>query len=762
MRYVGMVAMRIFAWEGVVKINKISWKLPLPRPHCGVVLGNGCFGALVWGGGSRLNLTVNRADYWDRRGGELIAEGVSYAKLCAAYDPEHPEKLTPLFRPQPADRPADWFRSTRLPGGRFEMELGPETVLEQAVLAYRQGELTVECRQGKRISRLRLLLSPERDLLTVDDPEKLIKSVRARPGWEWVAAELQAGGYAAPELLDTADECGWVQSCPADPALAAVMRKNGTGWTCSLKLGADAAAALSAARAVCANFTSQSLVELRREAREWWRHYWQAAPQVRLPAGFYNTFLNYALYKFACATSPAGGVPAGLQGPWIEEYQTARWGGDYHFNVNIQQIYTVAFAANHPEHLLPLFDMLESAPFQAVMRRHARILVGIDDGLALTHTTNDRGAAVGGVGGPGCVLDHAALGWLAQLYWLYYLYTGDAEFLRARAWPFLRGVMRTYEAMLTEKDGRLHLPLGISAEYRNHQGHTCGPNPSYQLACIHMLAQALLAAADVLQEPPAPVWREIEQKLPPYTLVGAPGEERIAIWDGQDLDICHRHHSHLACIYPFDSLGAAAWDDPAVRAIVDNSLDHWILKGMGQWSEWCIPWAAIIQARLGLNEAPLTMLETWRRVFVNEGLATAYLPKFRGISAHRRADIAQPREKNEIMQLDGTMAAATALYEFLAHTHAGLTRIFAGVPAEWRNVSFKNIRLPGLFLASAVRKDGVTTQVKLCAPRGGVIRVAVAGQARMRLDGRQRPASAVDLPATINLRPRETVWLRAM
>ena len=89
MRYVGMVAMRIFAWEGVVKINKISWKLPLPRPHCGVVLGN-VFQTLVWGGGSRLNLTVNRADYWDPARRQLIAEGVSYAALCA-YDPEHPE-----------------------------------------------------------------------------------------------------------------------------------------------------------------------------------------------------------------------------------------------------------------------------------------------------------------------------------------------------------------------------------------------------------------------------------------------------------------------------------------------------------------------------------------------------------------------------------------------------------------------------------------------------------------------------------------------
>ncbi len=100
-------------------MKKSEWKFPLPRPHCGVAMGNGCFGALVWGAGSRLSLTVNRADCWDRRGGELIAEGVAYGKMCAAYDPDRiPEKLAPVF-PAPGQWTAGRLVPFHAPAGRF-------------------------------------------------------------------------------------------------------------------------------------------------------------------------------------------------------------------------------------------------------------------------------------------------------------------------------------------------------------------------------------------------------------------------------------------------------------------------------------------------------------------------------------------------------------------------------------------------------------------------------------------------------------------
>jgi hypothetical protein len=383
--------------------------------------------------------------------------------------------------------------------------------------------------------------------------------------------------------------------------------------------------------------------------------------------------------------------------------------------------------------------MLESEPFQNIMRNNAKNLFGIDDGLLMTHAVDDRGMQCGGVGA-GAVLDFACGGWTAQLYWLYYKYTHDRDFLENRAYPFICGIMRVFEESLEEYNGKLSIPLSISAEYgvefkikrhdRNWDRRT-GRDPSYQLACTHMLTDILLECSKILGIEPRPVCLDIKKRLPKYTLVGSKGEERIAIWEGQDLDVCHRHHSHLACIYPFDSLGE--WGDEDKR-IIENSIDHWIAIGMGEWSEWCYPWAAIIQARMGFREAPAVLLGIWKELFVNEGWATVYLPKFRGLTALRREDMLKPKDTSEIMQLDGTMGGATAILEMLVHQKGDTVYVFPAVPIQWKNISFKNVCLPGAFRISAKRRNSQIETISVKSLKGG--------QLRIRFDG--HPAKIID------------------
>ncbi|HBJ94950.1 MAG TPA: hypothetical protein DDZ11_00145, partial [Lentisphaeria bacterium] len=70
-------------------MNKsITFSFPLERPHCGVPMANGNFGALVWGKDT-LNLTVNQNDLWDHRGGELIDERDSYSRLVEYAEAHH-------------------------------------------------------------------------------------------------------------------------------------------------------------------------------------------------------------------------------------------------------------------------------------------------------------------------------------------------------------------------------------------------------------------------------------------------------------------------------------------------------------------------------------------------------------------------------------------------------------------------------------------------------------------------------------------------
>jgi len=465
----------------------------------------------------------------------------------------------------------------------------------------------------------------------------------------------------------------------------------------------------------------------------------------------------------------------------VEEYQFPPWSGDYTVNENIQQIYTLAFPAGAVEHLVPLFDWLDS--LRGVMQRNAKVLLGIDDGLLLTHSVDDRGAVLqGGLSTMGS-LDQGCLGWLARLYWLYYRHTGDTEFLRRRALPFMRGVMRVYEAMLEPDGDHLSLKLSVSPEFG--QPLPCsdpnryysrlvrnGTNASFQLACIHMLADMLLQASADLGQAPAAAWATIRQKVPPYTLVGAAHNRRIGLWEGQDLTVPHRHHSHLAAIYPFDTLCEPTSEQ---QAIVENSIDHWVNMGLGDASEWSLPWSAIILARCGCAEAAYLHLEIWRTLFVNEGLCSVYIPRHWGISLHVRKKLfadglrispwgrsisytAAGREKCEIMQLDGTMGAATAVYEMLVHSRGDLVRVFPAVPERWREVSFQGIHVPGGFRIDGRRAGGRVRAVSVHSRRGGRIRLDVCGHDHMRLT-RGRDVSLVAMPCVLDLQANERVRL---
>jgi hypothetical protein len=126
---------------------------------------------------------------------------------------------------------------------------------------------------------------------------------------------------------------------------------------------------------------------------------------------------------------------------------------------------------------------------------------------------------------------------------------------------------------------------------------------------------------------------------------------------------------------------------------------------------------------MGFKDAPAILLNLWKEIFINEGMATAYLSRFQGLTAHRRADMLKPRETNEVMQLDGTMAGATAIIEMLVHQRGDTVYLFKGVPDKWLDINFKNVRLPGAFAVSAVRRNGKLVSVKVKSFKGGTLRI---------------------------------------
>ena len=334
----------------------------------------------------------------------------------------------------------------------------------------------------------------------------------------------------------------------------------------------------------------------------------------------------------------------------------------------------------------------------------------------------------------------ASTAWMAQMAFRYYRYSGDEAFLREAAYPLLVGAFNGFWAMSetrTDENGntRLSLPVSVSPEYGEGGPGGWGRDSSFQLAAWHCVARLLPGAAARLGEPADPRWERVTEELPLYTTApvpvgpwdspGRPPKKRIALWEGQDLEHSHRHHSHLASIYPFLTIDPLA---PGSTQVVAQTLGHWVTQGAGQWSAWCLPWAAAILARCDRADASVAWLHWLIDTHANEGgsLSAGGIvgcnPSWGGADENRSNS-----EAYEIMQLDANMGIISAIHELLVQCRpvvdwkAGepetAIHVLPQIPQRWKSLRFDRVHTEGGFLIGADVQRGRTTTVRVTCQR---------------------------------------------
>lgn len=519
-------------------------------------------------------------------------------------------------------------------------------------------------------------------------------------------AQLKEYGYRPPTYRGNADGLsgGFSQALPnGDPTGELdFLTRGGTSFIASAR-GMSRAKILAACDADA----------VRDDSRRFWTDWWKTAPRIDVPDAEIAEIYALGMYRFGAMTDESG-VPAGLQGPWVEDFKFPPWNGDYHFNVNVQECYWPAYHGNKVRNLLPLFRMIRA--WWPVLRANAKAFVGIDDGFVLPHATDDRGTCIGGFWTG--TIDHGSTAWIAAMMFRYVRYANDLAFLRSDAYPFMKSAFNVYRRMMSEEGGRLVLPVGPSPEYGWTLKEEVGKNASYQLAAAHRLARDLIRAAGMLGETPDPRWLDVERRLPGYG-VALDGEcrkgEMIGVHDGLAIRMSHRHHSHLAGLVPFDTI------DIRENAQVVRTSMWWLgWQGPGLWAGWSYPWASMIYTHVGEPAAAYWALKSWRFNFVNPGHGSRHNHYYYGLSIMGRDPMTRNGDYvgNETMQMDGQMAATAAVQDMMVHERGGVVRLFAGCPDRWRRVSFDGMLVDGGFLVSATREDGRLTRLEVVRPAG--------------------------------------------
>jgi alpha-L-fucosidase 2 len=389
-----------------------------------------------------------------------------------------------------------------------------------------------------------------------------------------------------------------------------------------------------------------------------------ASQRREVPTELIQRMYEYGRYMLIA--SSGGKFPATEQGLWNGSYWLL-FDGCYQLDEDLEMCYWPALPGNLPETTMPYFDYFEGLADS--WRWNAKNILGCRGFYASgTSTTNGRISYSDAVWPSGA-------GWVGQLFYDYYLFTQDLDFLKSRAVPFLKEVALFYEDFLIkDSSGKLMFIPSYSPE---QPGRILHINPTMDVTICKEVLRNLCSACELLgiESEGRERWESLGKALPEYAINR---DGALAEWIHEDFrdNYNHRHLSHLYGVSPGQEITAEG--DPRLYRAARIALDKRYATNKDDRPGWGLAHYANAYARLGDGNMALRCLE---ELFQNSyPWQSLLLRLYSGW---------------ELFLADAHFGFTSAVQEMLLFSTPGMVKLLPACPEKWERGSVKGMSCRG-------------------------------------------------------------------